>query len=169
MSKLRGEILRELGREANLVEALEMAIALEDESRAFYEAVSHQTRDEDLLSLYEFLSKEETKHSQYLQDFRRDMESGRTSETRWGFSQVIPIFSRQILREFSFQGEGEIPILVAALKLERRSEYLYEILSQRMVDDAHKEFFLQLADFERSHYDLLEGILEGISTIRMQI
>lgn len=173
VSRLRYEVLREIGEDADLGEALDMSVTFEEESRVFYQVMADKTDEPNLRMLYEFLADEEYRHEEQLQSLQPVLAGGDLEDVKWGFSQVVPVFGRQILEEFSSQELGDVPkeygALIGALKVERRAEYIYEVLARRVDESAHEEFFTQLADFERSHYELVEGLLEGLSSMQTEV
>ena len=63
---------------------------------------------------------------------------------------------------------GDVAVLLNAMKTEKDLVEFYEKFSHNIKDMNGKKFFLKLADWERTHYQLLEGIYESITFFRMQ-
>jgi rubrerythrin len=59
-------------------------------------------------------------------------------------------------------------VLLYALKTEKDLVEFYEKFAHNIKDSKGKAFFLKLADWERTHYQLIEGIYDSITFFRMQ-
>ncbi len=148
------ELLDTVGSIKSLQEAIEIALSLERKTEAFYAQRARETSQE----LYTYLREEETRHIQYLEDYRKERKipPKETKKFIWNIS-----------REFGDK-PGEIGILLAALRLERKSEYLYQALGQQTENPEEKEFYNTMAQFERTHYDLIDGLLEYATNYRVE-
>lgn len=77
-------------------------------------------------------------------------------------------FKSAFSSEFASGDLGEVGILLAAMRLERKTEDLYSMLARNASDSKQEEFFERLSSVERGHYDLIDGFLESATDFRMQ-
>ncbi|TGC11054.1 ferritin family protein [Methanolobus halotolerans] len=161
MKDVLHEIADELDRMESIDEAIAMAIELEEEGRKYYlekaSAMEHATGT----NLYMFLAEEEKKHAEYLRHYR---ESKKAPVVEFNY----PEFKVSFKEEFSGKTLEEVGILLAALRFEHKSEYFYAELAKRSTDEEQKKFFESMEDVERSHYRIIEELLEYETQFRMQ-
>lgn len=63
---------------------------------------------------------------------------------------------------------GDVGILLAAMRHERKIEYFYSELAKKVGEHALRNFFEMLVRYEKSHYDLIDSYLDEITSFRMQ-
>jgi erythrin-vacuolar iron transport family protein len=121
----------------------------------------------------EFLAGEERKHIALLRDLRESLKS----KGAWIAVSEDPKVVQNILEDLRiFKGKpsqevretADVAVLLEALKTEKDLVEFYEKFANSMRDSGGKKFFLKLADWERTHYQLLEGIYDSITFFRMQ-
>ena len=142
-------------------DVLDMAISMEEQGREFYLEKASTIKNVEVVGLYNYLAGEEGKHGDYLRQYRKDKI---VPDVR----SNAPDFKTSFSVEFIDDRLGEIGVLLAALRLERKSEYFYTELSKRADNEAQRDFFDKLATFERGHYELVDGFLEESTQFRMQ-
>ncbi|MBN2109480.1 MAG: ferritin family protein [Methanosarcinaceae archaeon] len=161
MKDVLHEIADELDRLESMDDAIAMAIELEEEGREYYlekaSAMEHATGTD----IYMFLADEEKKHADYLRHLR---ESSKVPVVEFTY----PDFKASFKEEFSDKLLEEIGILLGALRFEHKSEFFYEELAKRATDEEQKKFFKDMEDVERSHYRIIEELLEYATQFRMQ-
>ncbi len=141
---------------------LEMAISMEEQGRDFYlEKAASAIKSVEVVGLYKYLAGEEGKHADYLKQY---MAGKTVPDVKFAALEFKPSFAT----EFTDERLGEIGVLLAALRLERKSEYFYAELSKRAENEKQREFFDKLASVERGHYELIDGFLEESTQFRMQ-
>ena len=142
-------------------DVLEMAISMEEQGKEFYLEKASTIKSVETIGLYNYLAGEEGRHADYLRQYRMDKTvpdvKSKASDFKTSFSM-----------EFIDDRLGEIGVLLAALRFERKSEYFYTELSKRAENEEQREFFDKLASFERGHYELIDGFLEESTQFRMQ-
>ena len=142
-------------------DVLDMAISMEEQGREFYLEKASTIKNVEVVGLYNYLAGEEGRHADYLRQYRKD-------KTVPDVRSNAPDFKTSFSVEFIDDRLGEIGVLLAALRLERKSEYFYTELSKRADNEAQRDFFDKLASFERGHYELIEGFLDESTQFRMQ-
>ncbi|MBP2031133.1 rubrerythrin [Methanohalophilus levihalophilus] len=155
------DINKELDALKTIEAAVEMAISLEDQGCEFYTEKAGTTTEVAIKEMFEYLADEEIKHAEYLHNFLKENNMEITvSET--------PSFTQALSEEFSTGKMDEVGILLAALRFERKSEDFYAELAKRSDDEVQKKFFKKLAEVERGHYEIIDGLLDISTGFRMQ-
>lgn len=160
-------VVEEVKNLKGIEEAVALAIEREREARDFYLSKAALMDRPKFKKLYEYLANEEVKHLGYLEDYRDKRELAVTSTEIPSGQSFTPEFDIGQIKV----GEitlGDAGILVAALRHERKSEDFYSEVAKRVEDESLKEFFVMLAGYERSHYELIDSFLEEITRFRMQ-
>jgi len=144
-----------------------MAICREKEAREFYLNKANIMADQKFKELYEYLANEELKHLGYLEKYRDTKELPVVSAKVHSGQSFTPEFNTDRAKgnEITF---GDTGILLAAMRHERKSEYFYSELAKRAKDDVQRFFFEMLSGYERTHYELIDGYLDYITSFRMQ-
>ena len=142
-------------------DVLEMAISMEEQGKEFYLEKASTIKSVETIGLYNYLAGEESRHADYLRQYRKD-------KTVPDVRSKAPDFKTSFSEEFIDDRLGEIGVLLAALRFERKSEYFYTELSKRAENEEQRDFFDKLASFERGHYELIDGFLGESTQFRMQ-
>jgi len=142
-------------------DVLDVSITLEEQGREFYLEKASTIKSVETIGLYNYLAEEEGHHADYLRQYQKDKT---VPEVR----SNAPDFKTSFSMEFIDDRLGEIGVLLAALRLERKSEYFYTELSKRAENEKQRDFFDKLAFFERGHYELIDGFLGESTQFRMQ-
>lgn len=151
----------ELENISTVEEAVEMAIALEDQGHDFYLERANLTGNPGAKKTYEFLAEEEKHHAQYLHKFLEGKEVEIPESN-------IPDFRGSLNVEFTENNLEEIGIMLGTLRFERKSEYFYLELEKKATEKEEQEFFSKIAKVERGHYELIDGLLDEATGFRMQ-
>lgn len=155
------EITGEVGKLKTLDDMLGMAISIEEQNRDFYQDKASRIKNVIVTNLYSYLAMEEGKHAEYLRNYQKNKIVPAMESKTPNFK---PVFDS----EFTDERMHEIGVYLAALRLERKTEYFYTELSRRTDDTVLREFFDKLASIERGHYELIDGFLEDATQFRMQ-
>ncbi|MFA0821431.1 MAG: ferritin family protein [Methanomethylovorans sp.] len=162
MKDVLHEISEELDQLNTLEEAVDVAIKLEEDGRAYYLKKAESMQNPAARELYTFLAGEEKKHAEMLRKFLNgDMKAAHAEHH-------FPDFTPSLTQEFSDKKLEEIGILLAALRFEYKSEYFYMELGKRATKPEQKEFFEKIAAAERGHYRLIDEMLQNATEFRMQ-
>ncbi|MBN2322644.1 MAG: ferritin family protein [Spirochaetes bacterium] len=157
-----------------LKEALEQAMKAEIEGRELYRIASERTVDEKAKEAFAYLSREEDSHFEALKRLYGSYLSGERMRVETlprliDFSDAkSPIFSETFKKQLAGK-HWEMSVLSIAMRLERDSVRFYQALageqeafSDRVLLNGKtdpvelRKFFLELAEWERSHLDSLQ-------------
>ncbi len=152
---------------------IEISLRVEEEGREFYASNARRIQNMEIKRFIEFLAGEETKHIELLKELREALKSRKAwikaSENKENLDRIL-----EDLRVFKAKAAShvretaDVAILLDALKTEKDLVEFYEKFAHHIKDPEGKKFFLRLADWERTHYQLLNGIYESITFFRMQ-
>lgn len=142
--------------------AVKLGITFENQGRDFYLEFAESATDPAAKEMFLYLAEEEKKHAKYLQSYLKGEDLSIEEEAD------MPDFREAFASEFSGEDLGEVGVMLAAMRLERKTEDLYLMLSSVSSDEEKREFFEKLAAVERSHYDLIDGLLASVTGFRMQ-
>ena len=162
MKDVLQEISEQLDQLDTLEEAIDVAIKLEEDGRAYYLKRSESMPNPAAREMYAFLAGEEEKHAVMLRKFKNGDKKAAHVEHHF------PDFTPSLTQEFSDKKLEEIGILLAALRFEYKSEYFYTELGRRATEPEQKEFFDRIAAAERGHYRLIDEMLQAATEFRMQ-
>ncbi|KGK99466.1 rubrerythrin [Methanococcoides methylutens] len=151
-----------VGNIGSVEDAVKLGISFEDQGRDFYLEFAEATTDPAAKDMFIYLAEEEKKHAKYLQSYLKGEDLSIDEESD------MPDFKEAFASEFTGEKLGEVGVMLAAMRLERKTEDLYLMLSSVSSDAVQRDFFEKLAAVERGHYDLIDGLLGAITGFRMQ-
>ncbi|WP_440952588.1 ferritin-like domain-containing protein [Methanococcoides sp. FTZ1] len=151
-----------MGSIGSVEDAVKLGISFEDQGRDFYLEFAETAKEPAAKDMFLFLAEEEKKHAKYLQRYLSGEDLSIEEETE------MPDFRGAFASEFTEEKFSEVGVMLAAMRLERKTEDLYLMLSTVSSDPEQREFFEKLAAVERGHYDLIDGLLEAATGFRMQ-
>jgi rubrerythrin len=147
--------------------ALKTAIEAELTGHEFYKNAARSTDDPNGKEAFGRMAAEEMKHFEYLRhQYRAVLEQG-----GYDFSKslvrephehgVSPIFSEAIRGRIK-DSHFEVSALTIGMKLEFDAVKFYESCAQKAEDERARQLYLELADWERGHYEAFEQELEAL-------
>ncbi len=145
------------------LDALKGAILLERQGGALYRAAAAAAASEDVGNLFSALADEEDRHQQWLERMFVEMSAeGSTS----GFdepagSEVSHLLTPAVAASISGAGY-EAAVISAAIGLEERAIDYYTRSAGASSDPGCRRVFTHLADWEKTHLELLTGLDRGI-------
>ena len=160
-------------RNLDVSRGIDISLKVEVDGRAFYASNARKIQNIEIKRFIEFLAGEEDKHIALLKDLKQSLEK----RGAWIDASENPRIVKKIIEDLRvFKGKagkevreaGDVTVLLNALKTEKDLIEFYEKFAHHIRDRGGKKFFLRLADWERTHYQLLEGIYESITFFRMQ-
>jgi rubrerythrin len=152
---------------------IDIALKVEKDGFRFFTDNAKKIQNIEIKRFIEFLAGEEMKHIAILKELKVSLKKRQA----WVDVAEDPNILNKILEDLRvFKGKagreireaGDVTILLNALKIEKDLVEYYEKFAHNVKDSGGKKFFLKLADWERTHYQLLEGIYESITFFRMQ-
>jgi rubrerythrin len=152
---------------------IEISLMIENEGRAFYAHNARKIQNIEIKRFIEFLAGEEDKHITLLKKLRESLQK----RGAWIDASEDPDIMKTILENLrvfkakagkEVRKTGDVTVILNAMKTEKDLVEFYEKFAHHIKDRGGKTFFLKLADWERTHYQLLEGIYDSITFFRMQ-
>jgi rubrerythrin len=139
----------------SIINALNIAEHVEASAKGFYEAEVEKTKDSELHPFFVFLVKEEEMHLAKIIELKKAIEKSEgkiTKEIKFNINKppaihVIPA------------GQQEMVAVLYALWREKKAVDFYAEAASKTIGSV-KNFFEELAEFERGHVALLERIVE---------
>jgi rubrerythrin len=140
------------------IEIIKGAILLEHKGKAFYESVARNTPSAPVREIFSSMAMEEEKHIDILtKQYVSLREEGKLKPT--DFPQNTDSFSDTIISEkvkSEISGAGyEAAAISAALAMEKSAVKFYSDRAVETDDPIEKELYTWLADWEKTHCDLL--------------
>lgn len=113
-------------------------------------------------NLIKFIASEEVNHLEQLTGLKETLGSkkGWVSAEKLGKPQGPKLYEKGFEPKVDENSE-DASILLAAARAEIEARDFYLRFSEKISDVTGKKFFQRLAEFEQSHYDLFDGILEA--------
>lgn len=146
------------GNAKRAAEGLIVALAIERESIAFYSAREQKAMDSDSRSFFSFLAGQEREHFAAINSLRESLEkSGKWIVPKLSKGKPV-IFSKKDWDKK--EGEQAFTAVLFALWKEKTAMEFYLGIAEKAKDKKIKDFFSALADFEKSHAELLGELAE---------
>ena len=148
----------------NIEEILKEAILLERRGKAFYERVAATTESEAARAVFSTMADEEAKHIDALSVAFSGMVGGEGGD--FSVPSLAPariadsILTDRVKDEVEAAGY-EAAAIYAAMGMEERAIAFYTEQAGK-AEGKVKELFAWLADWERGHLDLLQGLNEDL-------
>ena len=139
----------------SILRALNLAEHVEETAGNFYQKEAEKTKGTPLEAFFVFMVKEEDMHLAKIKELKENLE---TSETVMHVS-----FDKNIAPEIKAipAGQEDMTALLYALWREKKAEDFYRKASEKTTGEVAK-FFLDLAEFEKGHVQLLEEYVENV-------
>jgi len=139
------------------MDIFEFAMQMELDGAKLYRQLADASRDSGMKSILEQLARDEDKHYGML---KRMSESGEMemSETTV-LSDAMNIFAKVTVADMDLGGE-QVDVYRRAAEIEKRSEDFYLEKADEVEQEGQKQLLLRIADEEKRHRHLLEGMVE---------
>lgn len=144
--------------------AYEYAMEMEKEGELFYRELAEQATEVGLKGIFLNLANEEVKHYQLFQELAK--EQGSVSIPKMDvMKDAKAIFSEMKAsgKRLSF-GDDQVAYYKKAMESEDKAYNLYIDKANEMKNPEHKEIFLKIANEEKKHKELLEYLVEFVSS-----
>ena len=141
--------------------ALQMAIQTEIDGHNFYQRFASQTKDPSARAMFERLARDEFMHLELLRNTKAMLEeSGEWAEykgVRLDVVESAPIFSRERVEQNIVAHSSDLSALRVAYLIEKDAVEFYKRAAQETDDRNGRRMFLDLAQMEQTHLELLEN------------
>ncbi len=145
---------------------LKTAILLERNGKAFYSTIAKQTRSAAVRKIFTMMAEEEDEHIKFLSDqFKHYEETKSFAKNNPGNqvddTDVVRILSEEIKKEIT-AASFEAAAINAAIDFENRAIQVYSERAEAATDPNEKEMYQMLADWEKTHHQLLYQLSEDL-------
>ncbi|MBN2525955.1 MAG: ferritin family protein [Deltaproteobacteria bacterium] len=143
-----------------VVNGLQKAMRSEFEGYHFYMLAAQNTKDEKGQDAFRRLAKDEFDHMNYLQAQADHIVKNHSPDERLTLKQIQPfdgpnpIFSDDIKSRIK-EANYEMTVLSVGVQLELNAMQTYREMASKTYDKVVSGFYLDLANFENSHYRML--------------
>lgn len=143
---------------------LEIALQVEKRDQLVYAEAAAQTKNYQLKELFTMLATEEQHHISELLALKDCLKaSGRWTEFKpktTGKLRLPPSVASPAGKAAS--SLDEVEVIIAAMKSEKESEAFYRKLAVNAPSKSARDFFMQIAETEGAHYELLDKLFQEI-------
>lgn len=143
------------------MDIFKFAIQMEKDGEVFYRQLAGQVSESGVQEILTMLAEDEAKHAQVIEQMKT--KAGKMAETQI-LDRAKNIFRRisAFNEPFDFE-HGHEALYRQAIELEQKSIDFYLDRADQSDHPDHKALFEQLADEERRHHRLLEGLADFVS------
>jgi rubrerythrin len=148
-----------------ILQGLKTAIEAELTGHEFYKSAAKTTSDPVGKETFSRMAEEEIGHFNYLRhQYKSVLEKGEYDFTKKLLKQdhkyaESPIFSDEIKRRIK-DSHFEVSALTIGMKLELDAMRFYRVCAEKADSEDVKNFYTELADWEKDHYHAFENQLD---------
>jgi rubrerythrin len=139
-----------------IIKALGIAEHIETSSMEFYTKEAEKTRGSELEEFFKFMVSEEEMHLRKVNELKGMLEQGDNSIQKISFDINSAPHPRLMKA-----GKDEMTALLFALWREKKAADFYSSASEKSSGNV-KDFFTELAEFEKGHVALFEEYVESM-------
>ncbi|MFO7890494.1 MAG: ferritin family protein [bacterium] len=154
-----------------LEQILKTAMEVEINGMSTFNNLAHKTQNENGKKMFQQLAKDEEEHQAILKNQLEHLtKNGTWKEIQIPQSKVQSLIPKLREKQIRTKGEaklGEIDALNTALDLERKTAQFFRDQAEKVKDSQAKDMFLRLAEWEDSHFDLIQAELDSVKNTGM--
>ncbi len=148
------------------LDILKTAILLEKRGKAFYETIAGKTEDPDVKRIFSMMAKEEQLHIEFLsQHYLQYEKTGKflqiSLRAKADESVANMVLDKTITKRISAAG-FEAAAISASIDMENKAIEVYSRRAADSHDQAEKDLYQFLADWEKSHHKILHELNEEL-------
>ena len=151
-------------------ELLEMAIGIERNGMAFYQALADKTGNKDVKDIYNYLAGEEKKHLDTFQGMSDSLGQAKPQET---YTEEYMLYLKSLIDNVVFSNVteaqqkaarvfNEIEAVDTGIQAEKDSILFYTEL-QNLVREMDRKVILNIVDEEKKHLRQLSELKKGLT------
>jgi rubrerythrin len=144
------------------MEVFEYAKKMELEGIKFYQQQAEKATRPGFKNILELFVHEERKHYVFFDELENNSESTSLEVLALDEAENIFLEMRKNNEGFDFSAE-EVEVYRKALEIEKRSEKFYRELAEKQKDPRKKQQLLQVAEEEKKHVIMVDGLVEYIN------
>ena len=143
----------------DIVKAVEVGIEIEKRGEKYYFENAEKVHDEELKRFLEFLGKQEIEHFEILGRLKQSLQENNNWIKTDERLEHPEIFQKGKAPEIKKDSE-DLEILMHALEVEKQTRDYYKKLADNIDDPSGKHFFETLVNFEQSHADMIQDMMD---------
>jgi rubrerythrin len=154
------KVIQGLDSESNktILEALKIAEHIEKMSKEIYEKEAIKTKGSELEKFFVFLVKEEEMHLKKILELEENIDEKDFEKVSFPKNVAPEMHNIQV-------GQNELTTILYSLWREKKAVEFYSSAAEKTKGKV-RLFFNELADFEKEHVVLFEGLVEGTQNVR---
>jgi len=149
------------------IKILRSAIDVEDNGLITFLKFARKTKDQTGKNMFIRLAMDEFQHRRMLEKQLGKLLDGQEWESveipKSEIERIAPTIREKQQRTKGESGLGEVDALNTALDLERKAAAFFREKAEEVDEPDAKAFFIRLAEWEDSHFDLIQAELDGIN------
>ena len=149
------------------IKILKTAIAVEENGLSTFLNFARKTKDLTGKNMFIRLAIDEHEHRRILEKQLSQLLEGRSWENieipKSDIERVVPVIRERQQQTKGESGLAEVDALNAALDLEKRAANFFRERAKEVGEPAARALFLRLAEWEETHYDLIQAELDSIN------
>lgn len=139
---------------------LELAVEREIYMHDLYKELAQKASTKGMKAIFEMMAKEEGKH---IEMFKAKARTTTEDELKDYFLEAKNLFDDLKMKKEVFENEEDQLMLYCKIRdMEEENEKLYLDEASKAPNEAQRKIFLELAQEERRHYDLMEEIVQFV-------
>jgi len=153
----------------DVVKGIQVAMTIEERGRKFYSEASRKASG-PLQPFLKFMAEQEREHYNDLYDLKASL----SAMNLW----VNKIDPRSITRSADdaavfmnakkARQRGDIETLLTAMRMEKQTREFYEKFAESVKSADGRAFFHSLANWEKKHYEMVSGLYNAASYVRLE-
>ncbi|MGQ9559389.1 MAG: ferritin-like domain-containing protein [Candidatus Oleimicrobiaceae bacterium] len=149
------------------IKSLQTALEIEDQGLVNFLQFARQTRDLTGKNMFIRLAMDEHEHRKIIERQLRKILDGQPLEQvaipKSEVERIAPVIREKQLKTRGESGLAEVDALQTALDLERKAAAFFRERAEKTSSPEAKAMFLRLAEWEDTHYDLIQAELDHIN------
>ncbi|MBN1347996.1 ferritin family protein [candidate division KSB1 bacterium] len=151
----------------DVAEILKTAIEIENNGLITFLKFARQTKDETGKNIFIQLAIDEHQHRLILEKQLNQLLEGKIWQSikipQSEIERIAPTLSERLRKTKGESGSKEVDALNTALDLERKAAQFFRDKAEAVDDTQAKALFLRLAEWEDSHYNIIQAELDAIN------
>lgn len=146
----------------DVVNGIDIGIKIEQKGLEFYSEQARKSPHEAIKMFFEFMAKQENEHLMLLSELKKSL----MEKKQWiNLEYEHPKKPEEFFKESE---QSELNAMLAAMETEKESANFYTRFAHAIPDEMGKDFFMKLAEWEQTHYNILNAMFEQSTDFRMQ-
>ncbi len=137
----------------DVINGIDIGIKIEQKGLEFYSEQARKSPHEAIKMFFEFMAKQEDEHLKLLSELKKSL----TEKKQWiDLEYERPKKPDEFFRK---GGESELNAMLAAMETEKETANFYTRFAHAVGDEKGRDFFMKLAEWEQTHYNMLNAIV----------